>query len=511
MNIPFVLRGATRTFLLAVTGAAWIAHAGTVTGTLQGPSGLPVRNATLSFTLAQAGLLAGSGVEVPLTVNCYTSADGSVTGLPDPLESPSPAIDYGSGALPGGTYYVELTYYNASQETLPSPERQLQLTGPGTLTIPAPLDLPPNAVGMKVYIGNTSGGEELQGETSGSAQPFRQAAALTGGAAPPAVNTSVCSIAFNDTVIPYSGYNVTLTSADGNAYPGWPQAWQLNGGTNGTVNIAQGTPLWNGTVIYPQPILAQPLNHGPQSIAGSLNMSGYDLAGVAALGMGTSTPSWPVDVENGEINSSGGYLYEGAAPLNHVLVGNGTAYVDSATIPASAISGLLLKYQTLQSDGAGQQQEPAENFAPTFALTDTAGVSTNIDLAPSGVTAGVYTNAKITVNAKGQVTAAADGSNTGTDDYFSFTGCTITNGSNLDNCSGTVTFTSGGNTTPSFPAMQDATYYPFCTVNTGNSYTASFSLTGTLTPTGFSYYWTEIEANSSPSSTPTIYCHLHHN
>ncbi len=511
MNMPSVLRGLMRALVLAMTGTAWIAYAGTVTGRLQGPSGLPVTNATLSFDLAQAGLIAGSGAVVPLTVNCYTSVDGSVTGLPDPLEISAPAIGYGSGTLPGGTYYVEITYYEGSQETLPSPEQQIQLTGPGTLTIPAPSDFPPNAVGIKVYIGNTPGGEELQGETIGSAQPFRQAAGLAEGAAPPAGNTSVCSIAFNDTIIPYSGYNVSLTSANGSAYPGWPQAWQFNGGTNGTVNISQGAPLWNGTIIYPQPILTQPLNHGPQSIGGSLNMSGYNLTGVAALGVGSSTPSWPVDVENGEINASGGYLYDGAAPLNHLLVGNGNAYVDSATIPASAISGLILKYQTLQSEGVAEPQEPAENFASTFALTDATGASTNIDLAPSGVVAGVYTNAKVTVNAKGQVTAAADGSNTGTDDYFTFTGCTITNGSNLDNCAGTVTFTSGGNTTPSFAAMPDTTYYPFCTVNTGNSYTAAFSLTGTLTITGFSYYWTEIEANSATSSAPTIYCHLHHN
>ena len=44
-----------------------------------------------------------------------------------------------------------------------------------------------------------------------------------------------CSIAFNDTIIPYSGYNVRCISSSGNAYPGWPQAWQLNGGFTGTV------------------------------------------------------------------------------------------------------------------------------------------------------------------------------------------------------------------------------------------------------------------------------------
>jgi hypothetical protein len=65
----------------------------------------------------------------------------------------------------------------------------------------------------------------------------------------PTVNVTPCNLAFSDTVIPYSGYNVSLTSSSGNAYPGWPQLWQLNGGMSGTVNISNGAPLWNGTVV----------------------------------------------------------------------------------------------------------------------------------------------------------------------------------------------------------------------------------------------------------------------
>lgn len=493
--------------------AAGAAHAGSITGTLQGPSGLPVSNATLSFTLKQAGLIVGTGAVVPLTTSCYTSTDGSVVGLPNP-GSAMVAVNYGQGGLPGGIYYVETTFYEGSAETLPSPELRIQLTGPGTLTLSPPASFPPNATGMKIYIGNVAGGEQLQGATVGASSEYSQALPLAAGSAPPTANTSLCSIAFNDTILPYTGYTVSLTSASGDAYPGWPQAWQLNGGADGTINVSQGAPLWNGTTIYPQPIVAQPLNHGPQSISGTLNMSGYNIAGAAALGIGTNTPSWPVDVEGGAtglVNASGGYLYDGAAPENHVLLGNGTAYIDSATIPFSIISGLpSTYYQTLRSNGSAEPQEPAANFSPAFAVSDQPGSGTNVDLAPSGVTPGEYSNANIIVNAKGQVTAASNGSSSGTDEYFTFTGCTISNNSNLNNCQGTVTFTAGGNTSPSFAAMPDTNYYPFCTVNTGNTYTASFNLTGTFSTTGFTYYWTEIEANSSTSSTPTIYCHLHH-
>ena len=93
----------------------------------------------------------------------------------------------------------------------------------------------------------------------------------------------LCSIAFNDTIIPYSGYNVSLISSSGNAYPGWPQTWQLNGGPSGTVNISNGAPLWNGTVVYPMPILSQPLNHGPQSISGLAEYDGLPLWSMSAL------------------------------------------------------------------------------------------------------------------------------------------------------------------------------------------------------------------------------------
>ncbi len=142
----------------------------------------------------------------------------------------------------------------------------------------APLTFPANGVGMTIYAGTVSGGETAQGNTVGPTQVFTQASPpLTSGAPVPLSNNTPCSLAFNDTIIPYSGYNVSLLSSSGNAYPGWPQAWQLNGGLNGTVNVSNGAPLWNGTVIYPMPILAQPLNHGPQSISGLLNMTGITL------------------------------------------------------------------------------------------------------------------------------------------------------------------------------------------------------------------------------------------
>lgn len=95
---------------------------------------------------------------------------------------------------------------------------------------------------------------------------------------------------------------------------------------------------------------------------------------------------------------------------------------------------------------------------------------------------------------------------TGHDYYFNYTGCTITNGSNLNNCTATITWSSVGLS----GATITSTDYLGCTVDTFNSYTASWSLGGTgMSSSNFQYYWTEIMANSGTTATPTISCHLH--
>src|SRR3984885_15274742 len=99
------------------------AYAGTISGTVLGPSGLPIKNGTLTFTLQQAGLMVGSGSVVPTSASCSTSTDGSVVGVPNPLSLPSTSITYGSGTMAAGIYYVVYVFYDSqSNRTLGSPE-----------------------------------------------------------------------------------------------------------------------------------------------------------------------------------------------------------------------------------------------------------------------------------------------------------------------------------------------------------------------------------------------------
>ncbi len=208
--------------LLTLMMAAATAYGGTITGTLQGPSGLPVKNGTLTFNLQQAGLIVGSGSVVPATAACYTSIDGSVVGLPNPLALPVTSITYGSGTMAAGMYFVVFTFYDsAGNHTLASPELEVQLTGTGSLMISPPASFPANAAGITVYAGTVSGAETAQGNTVGATQVFNQnETPVTTPGTLPATNATACSIAFNDTIIPYSGYNVSLHFLQRQRLPG---------------------------------------------------------------------------------------------------------------------------------------------------------------------------------------------------------------------------------------------------------------------------------------------------
>jgi hypothetical protein len=73
------------------------------------------------------------------------------------------------------------------------------------------------------------------------------------------------------------------------------------------------------------------------------------------------------------VNATTGFRISSSAPANHILVGNGTNYVDSATLPSAALPALGLYYQTVDLSGTAQTQRPELNFNSTlFTATDSA-------------------------------------------------------------------------------------------------------------------------------------------
>lgn len=357
----------------------------TLTGKIQGANGLPAANNVLSLQPTQTLFVAGVTplVVAPLTVECGTSIDGTVVGVPNPIHPPVVSA-VGTGTLPAGNYYVKIAWYDAATHTtLVSPEVQIQLVATGAVQVLPPLSgMPANAAGSNIYIGATSGSETFQGTVAGSGG-YLQNVPLVAGAAVPSVNTTICQVIANDASWPPgTGYNASLTSPSGSVQPGYPMVWQLLGPGN-TINLGNGLPYYNGTVTYPPPLLALPYNNGPQGISGPLSMTGYNLYSIGMVGVGTALPAWGVDVEGSGlgsfINAKGGYLVNGSGgTAGQCLASDGTAY--DVPVPCGIF------YQTLQAAGSPVPQEPILNFVAGLSVTDDpTHTRTNISLVATKV------------------------------------------------------------------------------------------------------------------------------
>jgi hypothetical protein len=333
--------------------------AGTITGPIQlASSGKGFPNGTLTFTLTQAAVVSGTATIVTSPVNCYTDGLGNVVGLPNPLALPVLSSVNGGGTLPPGNYFVRTTWANSSGETVPGPERSINITQPGQLVVQVPANPLANATQWKIYISATTGTETLQAtQTAPFTSNYSQTSPLVTGAAMPGSNNTTCSLRFNDELQPsFTGYNVTFTTATGAIVPGFPQKWYLSGGSTGIINVGSGLPLYNGTVVYPQPIISNPAQSATQSINGPLNMNGFKLT---------------------DSNINGFFYVDGTtfttiqqAITAACAVGGGTVYVPSGTYPQNSPFTLCSNLNLL---GAGRGDATGSGCVTTITTTLASG------------------------------------------------------------------------------------------------------------------------------------------
>jgi hypothetical protein len=140
---------------------------------------------------------------------------------------------------------------------------------------------------------------------------------------------------------------------------------------------------------------------GNESVTGMLGVTGATTLSSTLNVTGLSTLT--------AVNATAGYQIGGAAPSNHILVGNGTNYVDSATLPSSALPTANIYYQTVALIGSSQTQRPTLNFNSTlFTAADSASPArTNIGLNSPGT--GIYVATYASNPGASMAVAAFDG------------------------------------------------------------------------------------------------------
>ena len=115
----------------------------------------------------------------------------------------------------------------------------------------------------------------------------------------------------------------------------------------------------------------------------------------------------------------------------------------------------------------------------------------------------------LTVNGKGLVTACTTSPiSSGTDYYFTFTGCTLTVTGNSFNCHASQSFST---VSPVVPNQADVNYFLVCSTYTTEQWGSSTGINNVST-TGFDYAENIDRYNGiSATVSPIVWCHLHHN